>query len=141
MRSPQRSDYVFSQTDYAMYVGSYIAIVEQLIKEEHLTFADVRILAAIKALTNFYDWRLNPEGVSELQVKKLTSFREDTVKKRLTALAERGLVQRTVIVEGKRKIYRHLLTKQGKTIANSITEADRVHEKIIAHMYKVKLLK
>lgn len=141
MRSPQRTDYSFSHIDYSLFLAAYIAVVTPLIKDEKLTFGDVRILAAVDALTSLYDWRLNPEGVSRLQVEKITSFARPKVHRVLSRLTDRGLLDCIVVTEGKRKIYRYKLTKTGKTIVNKVTMLDKVHERIIEHLYNSRLLR
>ena len=141
MRSPQKTDYTFSHIDYSLFLAAYIAVVTPLIKDEKLTFGDIRILAAVDSLMSLYDWRLNPEGASKLQVEKITSFARRKVSRVLDRLTNRGLLDCIVVIEGKRKIYRYKLTKTGKTIVNKVTKLDKVHERIIEHLYKTRLLK
>lgn len=141
MRSPQKTDYDFSQVNYSLFLAAYIAVVTPLIKDEKLTFGDVRILAAVDALISLYDWRLMGVGVTPLQVKKMTSFADWKVKRVLDRLVDRGLLSCDCTTEGKRKIYRYKLTKTGKTIVNKVTMLDKVHERIIEHLYRSRLLK
>jgi len=141
MRSPQKTDYDFSQANYSLFLAAYIAVVTPLIKDEKLTFGDVRILAAVDVLTSLYDWRLNGRGVTALQVKKMSSFADRKVKRVLLRLVDRGLLSCDHKTEGKRTAYRYKLTKTGKTIVNKVTMLDKVHERIIDHLYRVKLLK
>jgi len=141
MRSPQKTDYDFSQANYSLFLAAYIAVVTPLIKDEKLTFGDVRILAAVDVLTSLYDWRLNGRGVTALQVKKMSSFADRKVKRVLLRLVDRGLLSCDHKTEGKRTAYRYKLTKTGKTVVNKVTMLDKVHERIIDHLYRVKLLK
>ena len=141
MRSPQKTDYDFSQPSYPLFLAAYIAIVEPLIREDKLTFGDIRILAAVDALTMVFDWRLNGRGVTALQVKKISSFADRKVRRLLSRLTERGLLSCDDRVEGKRKAFRYKLTKQGKTIINKITMPEKVHERIIEHLYNTRLIK
>lgn len=141
MRSPQRTDYDFSQVNYSLFLAAYIAVVTPLIKDEKLTFGDIRILAAVDSLMSLYDWRLNGLGVTAMQVQKMSSFADRKVKRVLARLTDRGLLSCDYKMEGKRKIYRYKLTKTGKTIVNKVTMLDKVHERIIEHLYKTRLLK
>jgi len=141
LASPNRSDYKFDTIDYSILIGGYIAIVAPILKEYHLSFSDLRIMAAIEALTHIFGWRLNGQGISAFQINKYTGFQHQKVRGIVTSLRDRGRITEDVIVQGKRTIYRYKLSKEGKMIVNKLCQTDKVHERIVDHLYKTRLLK
>jgi hypothetical protein len=141
MRSPQKTDLQLNVIDYSIFMGSYVAIIDPICIEYKIKPTELRLMAAIDGLKKIFDWRLNGRGITRTQVSRMTGIADAKCAYYLRKLAERNYVSEDIVVEGKRKIYRYKLTKTGKTIVNKVTMLDKVHERIIEHLYKTRLLK
>lgn len=141
MPSPQKSSIQLNVTDYSIFMGSYVAIIDPICKEYSISPIGLRIMAAIDGLRKIFDWRLNGRGLTRTQICRMTGLSASRAAYLLTRLRDHNYVSEDIVIEGKRKIYRYKLTKTGKTIVNKVTMLDKVHERIIEHLYKTRLLK
>ena len=141
MPSPQKTDIQLNVVDYSIFMGAYVAIIDPICKEYGIKPTELRLMAAIDGLRKIFDWRLNGRGITRTQLIRMTGMDGRKVAYFLSRLNDRNYVSEDIVVEGKRKIYRYKLTKTGKTIVNKVTMLDKVHERIIEHLYRVRLLK
>lgn len=136
--SPTKTDLQLITNDYGFYLASYIAIVSPIINELGLRFSDIRIMAAIDALKRLYDWRLQGDGILYSKIRHITGFAPNTMNRCIARLIGKGLITEERVNSRSRRYY---LTKTGKTIVNKITIPEKVHERIIEHLYSKRILK
>lgn len=122
-------------------IGCYISIALPLTKEYNVTLTELRVAAAIEGLRHIYGWRLGNDDISLNQIARFTAFTYRRTKWVLSNMTAKGIVSEERIAQGKRTLYRYRLTKTGKTMVNKLCQTDKVHERIVDHLYKTRLLK
>jgi len=81
-------------------------------------------------------------GITPKQIMNLTGFTIDGINYRLKRLVELNYLACDEEVGPKRVIKRYKLTKKGKEIVNKLSgDREKVHERIIDHLYQKRLLK
>lgn len=142
MRSPQKTDIDFNSLEYSLYIGAWLSLAKPIRDDYKISFMDMRILCSIDGLVRLYGWRLQGIGITPKQMQHLTGFTIDGINYRLKKLAELNYITCDEERGPKRVIKRYKLTKKGKEIVNKLSgDREKVHERIIDHLYQKKLLK
>lgn len=142
LRSPQRTDIDFNSLEYSLYIGAWLSLAKPVRDDYNIKFTEMRILCAIDGLVRLYGWRLQGIGITPKQTQHLTGFTIDGINYHLKRLAELNYLTCDEERGPKRVIKRYKLTKKGKEIVNKLSgDREKVHERIIDHLYQKKLLK
>ena len=142
LRSPQRTVIDFNSLEYSLYIGAWLSLAKPIRDDYKISFMDMRILCGLDGLVRLYGWRLQGIGITPKQIQHLTGFTIDGINYRLKRLGELNYLTCDEERGPKRVIKRYKLTKKGKEIVNKLSgDREKVHERIIDHLYQKNLLK
>jgi hypothetical protein len=138
---PSKTDIKFNTADYALYSSAWVMLTEGIIRQYKIGFADCRLMCGIEALMRLYGHRLNGEGITAVDIARMTAFHRKRVTRMMLKLTEAGMIQYTELMVGTHHIRYYRFTRRGKEVVNKLCDTEKVNEQIVSHLYNTKLLR